>query len=144
MSDTERQIDDTIEQADQPAAGETPEPLATPGGGISGRPFSGLEQGDSTPSTEGGADAKETATESTAEPTAEESTGATEAAESTSSSEAAESPGSTDAADANETATESTAEPTADESTEPTREPGGDGSGGDDEWRTWSGRSVNP
>ena len=62
MTDTERQIDDAIEQADQPQAGETPEPLAAgdvapqadetepqgpeevPGGGISGRPFSGMEQ----------------------------------------------------------------------------------------------------
>ena len=51
-----------IEQADQPQSGETPEPLAsedragvpprparedlaeTPGGGISGRPFAGLER----------------------------------------------------------------------------------------------------
>ncbi len=38
MSDAERQIDDTIEQAEQPHVGETP------GGGISGRPFSGLDE----------------------------------------------------------------------------------------------------
>jgi hypothetical protein len=38
MSDTERQIDEAIEQASQPQVGETP------GGGISGRPFSGLEE----------------------------------------------------------------------------------------------------
>jgi hypothetical protein len=37
-SDTERQIDDAIEQAEQPQVGETP------GGGISGRPFSGLDE----------------------------------------------------------------------------------------------------
>ena len=60
-SDAERQIDETIEQAGQPQTGETPEtvaepdqgvaageteeqqPPATPGGGISGRPFSGQE-----------------------------------------------------------------------------------------------------
>jgi hypothetical protein len=80
MSDVERQIDDAIEQAGQPHAGETPEPLVsgqldsaasesgaaepaedavlpptaapvtddtaadTPGGGISGRPFAGLDR----------------------------------------------------------------------------------------------------
>jgi len=61
-SDTESQIDEVIEQAEQPQSGETPEPLAggdtgretaatdaadpveVPGGGISGRPFAGLEQ----------------------------------------------------------------------------------------------------
>src|SRR5215218_7544766 len=81
MTDAERQIEDTIEQADQPQTGETPEPVDlegpassggepesgqaqgtflppeppataeatdqtaadTPGGGISGRPFSGLD-----------------------------------------------------------------------------------------------------
>lgn len=50
-TDTERQIEDAIEQADQPQSGERPEPLVsdepgeTPGGGgISGRPFSGLDQ----------------------------------------------------------------------------------------------------
>jgi hypothetical protein len=46
MSDAERQIEDTIEQAGQPSAGETPDPLAEPGGGISGRPYSGLDEGD--------------------------------------------------------------------------------------------------
>jgi|SRR5215207_3555104 len=51
-SDSERRIDDAIEQAGQPQTGERPEPLAsedpgeTPGGGISGRPYSGLEQND--------------------------------------------------------------------------------------------------
>ena len=46
MTDAERQIEDSIEQADQPSAGETPEPLSEPGGGISGRPFSGLDEED--------------------------------------------------------------------------------------------------
>ncbi len=73
MSDTERQIDDTIEQADQPQVGETP------GGGISGRPFSGLDQKD--------------------EPGEEKPAGEEKA--------------------------------------------GGEDEGSDD-WRTWSGRSVNP
>ena len=67
MTDTERQIDDTIEQAGQPQTGETPEtvaepdegpaaaetdaqePPATPGGGISGRPFSGQGERDDAP-----------------------------------------------------------------------------------------------
>jgi hypothetical protein len=45
-SDAERQIGDAIAEAGQPRSGETPEPLAAPGGGISGRPYSGLEEGD--------------------------------------------------------------------------------------------------
>jgi hypothetical protein len=67
MSDAERQIDDTIEQAGQPQTGETPEtvaepdqgeaaadtdaqePPATPGGGISGRPFSGQGEPEDAP-----------------------------------------------------------------------------------------------
>jgi hypothetical protein len=101
MSDAERQIDDTIEQADQPQTGETPEPLAAkdagtqaeesetqapdevPGGGISGRPFAGLEQ---------------------------------------------EEQGEKEPAGKKESGDEA--------------EPSGDG--GSDDWRTWSGRSVNP
>jgi len=114
-SDAERQIEDTIEEASQPSTGETPETVAdtgaqesflppeprpsgasdetladTPGGGISGRPFAGLDK----PEGEG-------------EPDGEKP----------------------DAA-----ATE--AEPAADEP-----KPGGDQ---DDDWRTWSGRSVKP
>jgi hypothetical protein len=46
-SDTERQIEDTIEQAGQPQTGETP------GGGISGRPFSGIDETEA-PGTESG------------------------------------------------------------------------------------------
>jgi hypothetical protein len=71
-SDAERQIDDAIERADQPQAGETPEPLAVeesapepaatnepdpaeaPGGGISGRPLSGLEHRDEPGEEESG------------------------------------------------------------------------------------------
>ena len=83
ISDAERQIDDAIEQAGQPQSGETAEPLAsaprepatsepeappsatdetaadTPGGGISGRPFSGLDQPpeeESKPESERGSD----------------------------------------------------------------------------------------
>ncbi|HKH16272.1 MAG TPA: hypothetical protein VKA57_02015 [Solirubrobacteraceae bacterium] len=88
-TEAERQIEDTIEQADQPQAGETPEPLAseeagrasaatgaqqpgademlvppeiqatdetsadTPGGGISGRPFAGLDQDQSETERQG-------------------------------------------------------------------------------------------
>jgi hypothetical protein len=58
-SDAERQIDEAIEEAGQPSAGETPEPLPStpvdetaedvPGGGISGRPFAGLEDAPDTP-----------------------------------------------------------------------------------------------
>jgi hypothetical protein len=74
-SDAERQIEDTIEQQDEPASGETPEPLAptgdplhdestgapafgdplhddstgTEGGGISGRPGARLEDAAATP-----------------------------------------------------------------------------------------------
>jgi len=68
-SDAERQIDDTIEQAGQPQTGETPEtvaepdrdeapaetgeqPPATPGGGISGRPFSGQEESEGAPDSD--------------------------------------------------------------------------------------------
>jgi hypothetical protein len=69
MTDAERQIEDTIDQAGQPQSGEKPEPLASPptdtsddpkdvvppgeagedgapGGGISGRPYAGLEHKD--------------------------------------------------------------------------------------------------
>jgi hypothetical protein len=65
-SDAERQIDAVIEQQDEPASGETPEPLAptddplhdestgvaptgTEGGGISGRPGATLEDAAETP-----------------------------------------------------------------------------------------------
>lgn len=52
MSDSERQIEDAIEQAGQPQSGERPEPVVSEspeegrGGGISGRPNSGLEDKD--------------------------------------------------------------------------------------------------
>ena len=93
-SDAERQIEDTIEQAGQPQAGETPEPLAVeePGGGISGRPFSGLDEPDA--------------------PGGEEAGGGEQAGE-----QAGEE------------------QPSAAE---------GGGDEGSDDWRTWSGRSVNP
>ncbi len=99
ISDAERQIEDVIEQADQPQSGETPEPLAseggpasaetgaedlaeTPGGGISGRPFAGLEGAEDEPAPEAPAETPDE------QPTVEQDSG--------------------------------------------------------DDWRTWSGRSVNP
>jgi hypothetical protein len=78
MTDAERQIEDTIEQADQPQSGETPEPLAP------------------------------------AEPESEP--------------ESAEPAPESDAA--------------ADEQPKPGEAAGGDE--GSDDWRTWSGRSINP
>ena len=57
-SGAQAQIEEAIEDAAQPTAGETPEPLVSepdeelsgvPGGGISGRPFSGLEPGGDEP-----------------------------------------------------------------------------------------------
>jgi hypothetical protein len=146
LSDAERQIDDTIEQAAQPQSGETPEPLAsedlgaasaatdaeqppaqgtflppspgageeTPGGGISGRPFAGLEANPDV-SAEEVAEAKREAEEATNEPPAEAET----------------QPEPEPEAESQQTGSQPEPEPQSDEQ------------GGDD-WRTWSGRSVNP
>ncbi len=108
-SDAERQIDEVIEQAEQPQSGETPEalasgaeaeadPLEVPGGGISGRPYAGLEQPGEEPGEE----------------------------------DAGESDAPSDEAD-------SESEPEAETAEEKPVE-----DGGSDDWRTWSGRSVNP
>jgi hypothetical protein len=160
LSDTERRIEDTIEQADQPMQGETPDPLATPGGGISGRPYAGLDEGDESGGGEATADATETSAsegaaaaptapdDTAGEPTASDDTAGHTTADATASDET---PGDTTAEAT--TSDDTTAEPTSSEerpseagaSTEERGggEPSG-GAGGDDEWRTWSGRSVNP
>jgi len=79
-SDAERQIEDAIDQAGQPQAGETPEPLASgddapaesPGGGISGRPPAGLEDAPSDPpaseQADDGTDERHTSSERSVEP----------------------------------------------------------------------------
>jgi hypothetical protein len=128
-SDAERQVDETIAQAGQPQVGETPEPLPpadvptmpepaedeSPGGGISGRPFSGLEppgdeearEGDAARSPEGEAEPGGQAAEAPAGGSETERTDAGEAGDKPASGEKPEDEGS-------------------------------------DDWRTWSGRSINP
>jgi hypothetical protein len=135
LSDAERQIEDTIAQAGQPQTGETPEPLApapepprpaaeTPGGGISGDPHAGLEhRGES-------AEERPTAPE----PAAEEPTTPEPAAEQPTAPQPAAEPEPA----AEEPAAEP--EPAAEEPRE--EQPATDE--GSDDWRTWSGRSVNP
>jgi hypothetical protein len=117
LSDAERQIEDTIEQADQPQAGETPEPLDLAGPGSSG-PEPAEEQGAQgtflPPTPPASADASDQT--------------------------AADTPGGgisgrpfsgldSPPADADQQQTEE--QPKADDD-----DP--------DDWRTWSGRSVNP
>jgi hypothetical protein len=155
VTDTERQIDKAIEQADQPESGETPEPLATPGGGISGRPFSGLDKGDGegtpavgeTPASDQATASDEaTATgDSTAGDQATASDEATATEETTASDQptVADESRASDESSATEEATAADESPATEETTAADEGQASDESG-DDEWRTWSGRSVNP
>jgi len=201
MSDAERQIEDTIEQADQPLVGETPEPIVSgdpgpgtaetdsqqpgvqetflppappvadatpapvwdaapaqdgapapasdaepapagdaasatdeteddlPGGGISGRPFAGLDMPASdTPTSE-----SETPTSESGGPTSESQTPRSESDAPTSEPDTATSESGAPTSEADAPASEPEAPRPAPDASEP-----------DDDWRTWSGRSVNP
>ena len=186
MTDSERQIDDAIEQAGQPQAGETPEPTvepglgpaaaetdapqppATPGGGISGRPYAGLDQaeqaaaaggetsGDATADTGGGEGADQPAAadqpgaetgpadQGTGQPGAEAGPADQPGGETgASGAEPTDQPAG-EAATADAGAARSN-EQTSSEST--SGEAGSERSGEDedsDDWRTWSGRAINP
>jgi len=113
MSDTERQIDDTIEQAANPLAGEQVEPT--------GWAAPGAESDEPAPFEEPAA-----ADQPTVEAPALDEAPAADAPE----------PPAADESPAAEQAPES---PAADESADDKD----DGDGGSD-WRTWSGRSINP
>jgi hypothetical protein len=127
MSDTERQIDDTIEQAGNPLAGEQVEPVA-PADEPTGWAPPNAEPDEPAPFDE----AEETSTAD--QPTVE--------------APALDEPAETDESPAAEDAPEP---PAADESPAPEEAPAAEespddkdeGDGGSD-WRTWSGRSINP
>jgi hypothetical protein len=108
MSDAERQIDDAIEQADEPRSGETPEPLASE------------DLGPASPAT----DAQQ--------PGAEEAVAPPSATDET----AADTPGGGISG-----RPFSGLDEPQEEEPKPESE---SGAGKDDDWRTWSGRSVNP
>jgi hypothetical protein len=130
MSDTERQIDDTIEQAANPLAGEQVEPVA-PGDEPTGwaSPSGGPDE--PAPFEE------EAAETSVADQPTVEAPALDEPAE-TDESPAAE-PDEAPAADEPPAAEEAPESPAANESADDKD----DGDGGSD-WRTWSGRSINP
>jgi nicotinate-nucleotide--dimethylbenzimidazole phosphoribosyltransferase len=130
-SDTERQLEDTIEQADQPQAGETPDPVAAGEGGQES--FLPPTATDSEPEPAG-----EPAPEAAVEP-APEPAPAGDAGPATDET-AADTPGGgiSGRPFSGLDAPDSDPEPSASESAPES------GSGSDDDWRTWSGRSVNP
>jgi len=115
MSDTERQIDDTIEQAANPLAGEQVEPT--------GWAAPGAESDEPAPFEEPAA--------------ADQPTVEAPALDEAPAADAPEPP----AADESPAAEQAPASPAADESADDKDD--GDGDGGSD-WRTWSGRSINP
>jgi hypothetical protein len=141
LSDAERQIDDTIEQADQPFEGERPEPVASgdsePGAGASDE-TTGVQEAFLPPSppTPAPAPAAEPAPEPAADPAA--------ATDET----AADTPGggiSGRPYSGLDTPPESDADsPAPSESGSDAPSESEPQSGSDDDWRTWSGRSVNP
>jgi hypothetical protein len=127
LSDAERQIDDTIEQADQPQTGETPEPLDLEGpasGG--GEPEQPPAQGTFLPP------------EPPAPATPPASSEATDQT-------AAETPGggiSGRPFSGLEPEPEAAEQPTVEQPK--AEEPKAESDDDPDDWRTWSGRSVNP
>jgi hypothetical protein len=124
MSDAERQIEDTIEQAGQPLAGETPEPIA------SGEPGPGTEATDAQ---------QPGAQESFLPPTPPAATDETATDETATDVPGGGISGRPHAGleDPPEEA-EASGTPAPDQ---PAEQRDDDGS---DDWRTWSGRSVNP
>jgi hypothetical protein len=165
--DAERRIGDAIAEAGQPQSGETPEPLAAPGGGISGRPYSGLDEEGETPGEEpssadatatddaagdsSSADATKTddaaggGDSSSADAAKTDDAGAgrepSSADDTTTGGDEPSSPDATAADDA--TAANERSSPDAPDASDDSPAATGEESGGD-EWRTWSGRSVNP
>jgi hypothetical protein len=138
MSDTERQIDDTIEQAANPLAGEQVEPVA-PGDAPTGWAPPSAEPDEPAPFEEGAESS--VADQPTVEaPALDEPAAADEPP-------AADGPPATDDAPATDEspAAETGESPAADESpaAEESADDKDDGGGGSD-WRTWSGRSINP
>jgi hypothetical protein len=134
-SDAERQIEDTIAQADQPTEGETPEPL------VSADPLPDAAGSDEQPPVQSSFLPPSAA----AEPPPSGATDET----------VADTPGGgisgrpfagTDLPAADEA--DALAEPTTDAPAEPAGESGESGESKDDDepddWRTWSGRSVSP
>jgi hypothetical protein len=124
MSDTERQIDDTIEQAANPLAGEQVEPLA-PAGEPTGWAPPGEDPDEPAPFEPGTADQPTVEAPSIDEPPAAEE------------SPAAEEPPAAEESPAPEGSSEGDGE---DDGKDDGKD---DGDGGSD-WRTWSGRSINP
>jgi hypothetical protein len=142
MSDTERQIDDAIEAAENPAIGERVEPLK-PGDERATvdepAPFAGDEDEAATDEVEAVTDE---AVAEADEAVADES--AADSGEATVDEAAADDEATLDEAAADE---EAAAEEPAAESDESKAAGGEDetkGNEGGSDWRTWSGRSVNP
>jgi hypothetical protein len=117
-SDAERQIDDAIEEAGQPLVGEHPAPLAPADTAPDTDESAGTQSSFLPPQAAGGATAETPATPATGAP----APGAGSATEPESGAPAADTP--------------------ATPGTPPTQPSGEDDQGGDD-WRTWSGRSVD-
>lgn len=141
MTDAERQIDDTIEEAGQPLKGEQPAPLtsadAGPGdAGERAREPDGT-QSSLLPTEPAGGTAGEAETPGTP-PTGSPAPGAGAASEPASGDEA---PAADTGSGSEEDAPAADAPDTP--GTPPTQPSEESGESGDD-WRTWSGRSVNP
>ena len=155
-SDAERQIDETIEQADQPTQGETPEPLASEAAEPAAEEPPPAQGSFLPPTAAAGQPPVDEA------PAPDEEPPPAEAAEPAPSSGAsddtlADTPGGgisgrpyagldqvpSDDAPAAPPTEDATPDKAAPDDVQDAAKSEGDDSGGDD-WRTWSGRSVNP